>query len=156
RFRRARFCHCAAVREKSSSILPLQSFVTSVKYFPRPTCTDSFKTQRSKRSCTVIFSPILSCSSCVVGRGTRLSRAELEKSRVQREAGSSSQGYSAVTPGLEESSKQSNAQRTIRMSLCLSCYQVWTAGRAAAGSTAETEADAGCNTRAALQRLPDH
>src|SRR6516165_7562508 len=56
------------------------------------------------------------CSSGVVGSGTRSSRAELEKSRVQREAGSSSQGYSAVTPGPEERSKQSNAQRTVRMS----------------------------------------
>src|SRR5262245_46342034 len=62
----------------------------------------------------------------------RLSRGELEKSRVQREAGSSSQGYSAVTPGLEERSKPSNAQRTVRMSLYLSFYQVWTAARAAA------------------------
>jgi hypothetical protein len=56
-----------------------------------------------------------------------LSRAEWEKSRVQREAGSSSQGYLAVTPGPEERSKQSNAQRTVRMSLYLSFYQVWTA-----------------------------
>jgi hypothetical protein len=38
------------------------------------------------------------------------SRAELEKSRVQREAGSSSQGY--AMPGLGKSSKPSNAQRT--------------------------------------------
>jgi hypothetical protein len=44
--------------------------------------------------------------------GTRLSRAELEKSRVQREAGSSSQGYVAAIPGLEKNSKPSNAQRT--------------------------------------------
>jgi quinol monooxygenase YgiN len=123
---------CAGVRAKSSSILPLQSFVTSAKCVPRPRCTDSFKTQRSKRSCTVIFSPTPSCSSCVVGSGTRISRAEREKSRVQREAGSSSQGYFAVNPGLKERSKQSNAQRTVRMSLYLSCHQVWTAARASA------------------------
>jgi len=44
-----------------------------------------------------------------LGRGTRASRAELEKSRVQREAGSSSQGYIAAMLGLEKSSKPSNA-----------------------------------------------
>src|SRR5262249_55312491 len=140
-------------RAKSSSILPLQSFVTSVKCFPRPTCTDSFKTQRSKRSCTVIFSPIPSCSSGVVGSGTRLSRAELEKSPVQREAGSSSQGYSAVTPGLEERSTQSNAQRTVRMSRYLSFYEVWTAARAAAGSSAENRLTP--DAIRPLQRLTD-